>query len=104
MKTKAAYTAKKTNGNRGRTKTRSILLSLTLVLITALNTRAQGFHLGIKAGANIFKVDGQSFDQSFQFGYNIGGFAELNFTKQWGIQPELMWNQTNYRTGDHFNA
>ncbi len=95
---------KRAIGKRTRATSRSILISLTLTLITVMNVQAQGFHLGVKAGANMFKVDGQSFDQSFQFGYNAGAFAELNFTKQWGIQPELMFNQTNYRTGDHFNS
>lgn len=91
MKTNAVSTAKK-----------MIFLSLALVMIAVVHSQAQGFHLGVKAGANIVKMDGQSFDQSFRFGYNVGAFAELNFTPQWGIQPEVMWNQTNYRTGDHF--
>lgn len=67
-----------------------------------MSVQAQGFHLGVKAGANIVKMDGQSFDQDFHFGYNVGAFAELNFTSMWGIQPEVTWNQANYRTGDHF--
>jgi len=67
-----------------------------------MNTRAQGLHLGVKGGANIFKVDGQGYDQSFHFGYNVGAFAEINFPGAFGIQPELLWNQTNYRTGSQF--
>lgn len=51
----------------------------------------------------MFKVNGQSFDQEFQFGYNVGAFSEINFTSGWGIQPELMFNQTNYRTGTEFS-
>jgi len=102
MKTEAVNAAKKTAWSSG-VRARSILLSL-IVLFTVPNLQAQGFHLGVKAGANMFKVNGQSFDQSFQYGYNVGGFAELNFTNHWGIQPEVMWNQTNYRTGDHFDA
>jgi hypothetical protein len=111
MKCEAMNSAKRAAGKgshrnrKGSHRTsRPILASLALVLITVMNVQAQGFHLGVKAGANMFKIDGQSFDQSFQFGYNIGAFAELNFTSQWGIQPELMWNQTNYRTGENFNA
>jgi outer membrane protein with beta-barrel domain len=85
-------------------KKRSISLSLVLLVITVMNTRAQGFHLGIKAGANLLKVDGESFSQGFQFGYNVGAFAELNWSSKWGIQPEVMFNQTNYRTGSSFNS
>jgi hypothetical protein len=83
-------------------KRNAFLLSIVLV-IAGVQTRAQGFHLGIKAGANLFKVDGESFDQQFQFGYNVGAFSEINFTKSWGIQPELLFNQTNYRTGTEFS-
>jgi len=81
---------------------KSVALSLILFVIAATQVNAQGFHLGVKAGANIFKVDGQSFKQGFEFGYNVGAFAELNFTSVIGIQPELNFNQTNYHTGDHF--
>jgi hypothetical protein len=82
--------------------------SSTFVLFAALSltvshSHAQGFHLGIKAGANLFKVDGESFDQAFKFGFNVGAFSEINFTSSWGIQPELMFNQTNYRTGSEFS-
>ncbi|MDP4150279.1 MAG: porin family protein [Bacteroidota bacterium] len=83
--------------------TRAVALSLVLFSFAAVNTQAQGVHLGIKAGANLFKVNGQSFDQGFQFGYNAGAFAELNFSSRWGIQPEVMFNQTNYRTGAKFS-
>jgi hypothetical protein len=82
---------------------KSVALSLTLFVITVINVNAQGFHLGIKAGTNIFKVDGQSFNQSYQFGYNVGAFAEINFPGPFGIQPEVMFNQTNYHTGTQFS-
>jgi hypothetical protein len=84
-------------------KRNAFVLSL-LLAIAGLHTQAQGFHLGIKAGANLFKVDGQPFDQEFQFGYAVGAFSEINFPGGWGIQPEVMFSQTNYRTGDHFGA
>jgi hypothetical protein len=84
-------------------KRKAIVLSLLLPVFAIVTTQAQGFHLGIKAGANLNKMNGQEFDQGFKFGYNVGAFAELNFTPMWGIQPELMFNQTNYRTGDRFS-
>lgn len=77
------------------------LLAVALALTTF--SFAQGFHLGFKAGANILKVDGKSFNDEFQFGYHLGAFAEININQKWGIQPELLWNQTNYRTGDNFD-
>jgi hypothetical protein len=82
-------------------KRNAFVLSAALVL-SILHTQAQGVHFGIKAGANLFKVDGQSMSSEFKFGYNVGAFAELNFTPNIGIQPELLFNQTNYRTGTQF--
>lgn len=83
-------------------KKKSVAL-LTVALALSTFSFAQGVHLGFKAGANIFKVDGKSFKDEFKFGYNLGAFAEINFNQKWGIQPELLWNQTNYRTGDNFD-
>ena len=81
-------------------KRNAFVLSLLLVM-AGLHMQAQGFHLGIKAGADLYKVDGESFDQQFKFGYNVGAFSEINFTKSWGIQPEVTFNQTNYRTANN---
>jgi len=83
---------------------KSIILTFALVTVIIMGSYAQGFHIGVKGGANIVKLDGQSFDQQFKFGYVLGGFAEINFTKKWGIQPELLFSQTNYRTADNASA
>jgi hypothetical protein len=64
---------------------------------------AQGLHVGVKAGANIFKIDGTAIKDEFRFGYNAGAFAEVYFNDKIGIQPELLFNQTNYRTGTDFS-
>lgn len=82
---------------------RKALVLFAALVFAMLHTRAQGVHLGIKAGANLFKVNGQSFSDEYKFGYNVGAFAEVNFTPNIGIQPELLFNQTNYRTGTEFS-
>ena len=83
--------------------TRSVFVLSIALLFTVLHTQAQGFHFGIKAGANLFKMDGESFDQEFKFGYNVGAFTQINVSSKWGLQPELLFNQTNYRTGTEFS-
>lgn len=80
-----------------------LLLFLSAALLLSAASFAQGFHFGLKAGANGLKVDGKSFKEEFEFGYNVGAFAEINFSPKFGIQPEVMWNQSNYRTADQFN-
>lgn len=82
---------------------KSLALLTFALILTTLSFAQGGFHVGLKAGANIFKVDGTAIKDEFKFGYNLGAFAELNFTDKWGIQPEVMWNQTNYRTANNFN-
>jgi len=55
--------------------------------------QAQSFKLGVKVGGNMNKIQGQSFSDGFKFAYHAGAFAEINFNKKWGIQPEVLWNQ-----------
>jgi hypothetical protein len=68
------------------------LLSLALALLISQLMMAQ-FHLGVKAGANIVKVDGKSFKEEFRYGYNLGGFAEIGLSPKFSFQPEVMFNQ-----------
>jgi hypothetical protein len=83
---------------------RNAFVLSTLLVIAGLQSQAQGFHFGVKAGANLFKVDGESFNQEFQFGYMVGAFTQIYVNSKWGLQPELNFNQTNYRTGNNFSA
>lgn len=76
---------------------------LLLALIAGSATFAQGFHIGVKGGVNMFKIDGKSFKEEFKYGYNAGIFSEINFSKKLGIQPELLWNQSQTRTTTAFN-
>jgi hypothetical protein len=81
---------------------KSFILTFVLVTVIVMGSYAQGFHIGIKGGANIVKIGGESFNDEFKFGYSLGGFAEINFTKEWGIQPELLWNQSKTTTSTSF--
>ena len=74
--------------------TKIILCALTTLTFAAMAS-AQSFHIGAKAGANMNKIDGQSFKQGYELGYQLGGYAEINFNKNWGIQPELLFSQSN---------
>jgi hypothetical protein len=58
------------------------------------------FHVGIKGGVNLSKVEGQSFKQGFNTGYHLGGFAEIGLGKKLSLQPEVLFNQyqTRYDT------
>lgn len=82
---------------------RKIILVFTLVAFGTI-VQAQGLRAGIKAGANLNKVTGQSFDDGFDLSYHVGGFFEIDFNKKWGIQPEVLWSQTKTTRSSGFNS
>ena len=63
----------------------------TAILLS--NAMMAQFHLGIKGGANITKVDGESFKNQFRYGYHLGGFAEIRMGNKFVLQPEVLFNQ-----------
>jgi hypothetical protein len=69
-------------------------LPLLAALLTSQALLAQ-FHIGIKTGANITKVDGTSFKNQFRYGYHLGGFAEIGIGEKFIIQPEVLFNQVS---------
>jgi len=77
----------------------SALLSLLLFTQAAM---AQ-FHLGVKGGVNITKVDGKAFKDEFRYGYHLGGFAEIGLGGKLGIQPEVLWSQNQTRVDSSFS-
>lgn len=79
------------------------LLSLAIAVLIFSTARSQGFHLGIKGGANINKLSGKSFSDQFNFGYHLGAFAEIGLGKKWAIQPEVLFNQINTDTSSEFS-
>ncbi len=70
-----------------------ILVLLIATSATILN--AQTVHVGVKAGANLGKIDGQSFKDGYDLGYQLGGYVSIDFNKSIGIQPEVLFGQTN---------
>src|SRR5438067_13541362 len=67
----------------------SVLIACVLVTQAAM---AQ-FNLGIKAGANITKIQGISFKDEFRYGYHAGGFLQIGIGGGFSIQPEVLFSQ-----------
>ena len=78
------------------------LFSFAILLFISSSVFSQGFSFGIKGGANLGKISGQSFKNEFTLGYHVGAFATVNFGK-FGIQPEVLFNQTNVDTSSEFS-
>jgi hypothetical protein len=83
---------------------KSKLSLLVLALMAATLTQAQGLHFGIKGGVNMTKIDGKAMTDEFNYGYQLGGFAEVGLGKKWFIQPEVMWTEFRTRTADNFET
>ncbi|MBL7697093.1 MAG: PorT family protein [Chitinophagaceae bacterium] len=79
-----------------------VILLIIALAITTFSFAQGGFHIGVKGGVNMYKIDGRSFSDEFKHSYNAGLFAEINFSKKVGIQPELLWNQSQTRTSTRF--
>ncbi len=62
----------------------------------------QSMEWGLKAGVNYLKLGGRSFDNTFNPGVSGGGYAEINFSSKWSLQPEFLFNQVQGKTSDGF--
>ena len=80
---------------------KSKLFGLLAVLLVSTAAMAQ-FHIGVKAGANMTKIDSKSFKEEFRTGYHLGGFAEIGLGKKFGLQPEVVFNQYSTRVDSNF--
>ena len=62
--------------------------------------RESFFRIGAKAGVNINKITGQSYKEGFNYNYLLGGFMQFNFSKTFGLQPELNFVQSSSQFSD----
>ena len=80
-----------------------IPLAICLFCITNFSF-AQSFHFGLKAGANLQKINGIPFKDKFTFGYQAGGYATIGLTSKIGIQPEVLFSSVNSDTATQFST
>jgi hypothetical protein len=57
--------------------------------------RENFFRLGVKGGVNINKISGASYKAAFNYNYQLGGFMQFNFSRRFGIQPEVNFVQSS---------
>lgn len=82
-------------------KTKLISIIVPLFFISS-SLFSQGVSLGIKGGANLGKISGQSFKDEFTLAYHVGAFVTVS-GKKWGIQPEVVFNQVNADTATNLS-
>lgn len=89
-------------------------LLLALLLMVSTVSYAQNFdpdadhenffRFGAKGGVNINKVQGKSYKEGFNYNFQVGGFLQFNFSKRFGIQPEVNFVQTSAEFTDDANT
>lgn len=52
------------------------------------------FRFGLKAGVNINKIDGKAYKDGFNYNFQGGVFTQFNFSRTFGIQPEVNFVQS----------
>lgn len=82
-------------------KTKVIPIVVLLFFISS-SLFSQDISFGIKGGANLGKITGESFKDEFTFTYHAGVFLTIS-GKKWGIQPEVLFSQVNADTATNFN-
>lgn len=76
-------------------------LSVLIACVIITNAAMAQFDVGIKAGANINKVEGKTFKEEFNYGYHLGGFARIDLGEKFGLQPEVLFNQYQTKTSSN---
>jgi hypothetical protein len=79
-------------------------LSLFLAFFLIAKASMAQFNFGVKAGTNISKIDGKSFKNEFNYGYLLGGFAEIGLGGKLGFQTEVLLNQYQTKVDSSFKS
>ncbi|MBK1896218.1 porin family protein [Chryseobacterium paridis] len=74
-----------------------------ILLFAGLAEGSAQLHLGAKAGANLTKIDGEAFRDKFALGYQLGGYAYYDFSKAFGLQLEVQFNQSNTKIEERYS-
>ncbi|SHN76852.1 porin family protein [Chitinophaga sp. CF418] len=84
---------------------KKLFLAIAVLSVTAVSTanaQTKFLRFGLKGGANLGKLDGQGYKDGFNLGYHLGGFAQVNLTKGFGVQGELIFSSSTVKTTSNF--
>lgn len=74
-----------------------------LALLFSVSAYSQ-VSIGIKAGANLGKVDGVAYKDQFKLGYQLGGLVSVSFLEKLAVQGEVLFSQTNTTLRDSYTS
>ncbi len=93
--------------NRKKTLLMNIKLRffcLLFAVFVCYFSQAQDVHFGFTADVNLAKMNAKGLSSKTQTGYNGGGFATIDFTKKWSLQPEVLYTLVNAEKADNFST
>ncbi len=77
-----------------------ISISLLFLVVQVHSQTLQSVEIGPKAGINISSWGGDDFDTKSRTSANVGGFAILKFSDQFGLQPEVLYSSQGAQSDD----
>ncbi len=83
---------------------KKLVLLLAVGFAGIISASAQRLDFGGKIGANLTKINGEKFSEGYDLNYQLGAFAEIDFNKHWGIQPELLFSQSTSKVDSGWHA
>lgn len=84
-------------------KSNKLILGFLLVLLPVFSfAQMPKLQLGIKAGVNLSKLNGNDWDGGYKTNL-LGGVEAGFYGKHIGISAEAFYNQSSYVTGDNFH-
>lgn len=77
------------------------ILLLSVLSVLAIVCPAQETHFGIKAGINMASVKiSNGTDYDTKVGLHLGGLAHIHISKQFAVQPELLYSMQGGESGN----
>ncbi len=89
--------------NNMKMKKYAVLIISLLLVAFAMNTKAQGLGIGLKAGMNFANQKITDINTNSRTGFHGGIYAIIAFSEKWGIQPELLYSSQGSELPDDIN-
>lgn len=76
-------------------------LAISMLLLVSV-AHAQSWNAGIKTDLNYSGISGKGMSSSLTSGAQAGIFGEYNWMNKWGVRPEILYTQSNYKKADDY--
>lgn len=71
---------------------KKLFVMAILLIAGSVSVNAQGIDIGVKAGANFAKLDGDGINGDNLTSFHVGALLEINVFENFSVQPEVMYS------------